>query len=109
MCKFNSELVKKLKTLIFFKLNLTKLIYCINTCRVMVFIKAVKCLSFSVALIPLTGCALAIGIIFGSLVKAESFNPDLGNILFNRAMLGFALVETYLVIVIVILGLIYGF
>lgn len=72
----------------------------------LVFIKAVKSLAFATALLPLTGCAVAIGLIFSSLLQAESYSPELSNALFNRAMLGFALVETFLVIVLAIIGLI---
>lgn len=73
----------------------------------MVFIKAVKSLAFAVSLTPLAGCAVAIGLIFGSLLRAESYAPDYSNSLFNRAMLGFALVETFLVVVLGVIGLIY--
>ena len=75
----------------------------------MVFIKAVKCLSFSIALTPLAGCAGGLGYVFGSFLRAVSYNPDLEDILFSHAMLGFALIETFMIVTMLIIGLIYIF
>lgn len=60
-----------------------------------VFVKAIKSLAIAIAALPFAGCAVAVGIIFGALLRAESYAPDMGNVLFTRAMLGFALVETF--------------
>ena len=73
----------------------------------MVFIKAIKSLAFATALLPLGGCAIAIGLIFAGLLRAEAYSPDISIALFNRAMLGFALVETFLVVVLSVIALIY--
>ena len=76
---------------------------------VLVFIKAVKCLSFSLALAPLTGCAMGLGYIFGSFLRAVSYTPDLEDILFSHAMLGFALVESFMIVTMLIIGVVYTF
>jgi len=75
----------------------------------LVFIKAIKSLAFSISLLPITGCAIALGLIFSGLLKAEAYAPDLSISLFNKAMLGFALVELYLIVILVIIGLIFVF
>lgn len=61
----------------------------------MLFIKASKILSLSFVFIPLTGCAIATGLIFASLIKGISYAPDLEEILFNYTTLGFAFVESF--------------
>lgn len=73
----------------------------------LVFVKAIKSLAFATSLLPLGGCAIAIGLIFAALLRAEAYAPDIATSLFNKAMLGFALVETFLVVVLAIVGLIY--
>jgi F0F1-type ATP synthase membrane subunit c/vacuolar-type H+-ATPase subunit K len=75
----------------------------------MIFIKAVKCLSFSISLLPLGGCAVGLGLIFAGFLRAVAYAPDLEDILFSHAMLGFALVESFMVITIAIIVLIYSF
>lgn len=75
----------------------------------MVFIKAVKCLSFSIALTPLIGCAMGLGYVFGSFLRAVSYAPDLEDILFSNAMLGFALIESFMIVTMLIVGLIYTY
>lgn len=66
-----------------------------------------KSLAFATAILPLGGCAVGLGLIFAALLRSESYAPDLGSGLFGRAMLGFALVESFMFIVIATLGLIY--
>ncbi len=61
----------------------------------MLFIKASKILALSFVFIPLTGCAIATGLIFASLIKGISYAPDLEEILFNYTALGFAFVESF--------------
>lgn len=75
----------------------------------LVFIKAMKSIAFSLSLLPLGGCAVAIGLIFAALLRSEAYAPEIANALFTRAMLGFALVETFLIIVLAIVGLIFIF
>jgi F0F1-type ATP synthase membrane subunit c/vacuolar-type H+-ATPase subunit K len=67
---------------------------------VVVFITAVKCMAFTIATIPLGGCALGVGLIFAALLRAEAYSPDLDDVLSNHAMLGFALVESFMLIVV---------
>jgi F0F1-type ATP synthase membrane subunit c/vacuolar-type H+-ATPase subunit K len=76
---------------------------------IMVFVKAIKSMAFATALLPLGGCAIGLGLIFAALLRAESYAPELAGSLFGRAMLGFALIETFLVIVIAVIALIYVF
>jgi F-type H+-transporting ATPase subunit c len=45
------------------------------------------------ATIGLAGAGVGVGIVFGSLILALSFSPDLEKLLFKFAMLGFALTE----------------
>ena len=42
----------------------------------MLFIKASKVLALSFVFIPLTGCAVATGLIFASLIRGISYAPD---------------------------------
>jgi F0F1-type ATP synthase membrane subunit c/vacuolar-type H+-ATPase subunit K len=75
----------------------------------MVFVKAVKCLAFAIALTPLVGCAIGLGLIFGSLLRAAAYAPDYEEILFSHAMLGFALVESFMIIALAVIGMIYTY
>lgn len=74
----------------------------------MIFVKAVKCLSLATALLPLGGCAVGLGLIFGSFLRAVAYSPELEDALFSHAMLGFALVETFMVVTLGTMGLIYS-
>ena len=75
----------------------------------MIFVKAMKSIAFSIATLPLGGCAIAIALIFGSLLRPEAYAPDINASLFNKAMLGFTLVETYLVVIMFVIGIIFIF
>lgn len=44
---------------------------------------------------PLTGCAIATGLVFSALIKGISYAPDVEEILFNYTTLGFAFVESF--------------
>lgn len=61
----------------------------------MLFIKASKILSLGFVFMPLTGCAVATGLIFASLLRGISYAPDLEETLFNYTALGFAFVESF--------------
>lgn len=74
----------------------------------MIFVKAVKCLSLATALLPLGGCAVGLGLIFGSFLRAVAYSPEMEDALFSHAMLGFALVETFMVVTLGTMGLIYS-
>lgn len=52
---------------------------------------------------------MGLGLVFGALLRAEAYAPEMEDILFSHAMLGFALVETFMVVVLAITGLIYGY
>ena len=68
---------------------------------------ALKAVAIAVALLPLGGCAVGIGLIFAALLRSESYAPELASSLFGRAMLSFALVETFLIVVVAGVGFIY--
>jgi len=52
---------------------------------------------------------MGLGYIFGSFLRSVSYTPDLEDILFSHAMLGFALVESFMIVTMLIIGLIYTF
>jgi F0F1-type ATP synthase membrane subunit c/vacuolar-type H+-ATPase subunit K len=45
--------------------------------------------------LPLTGCAVGTGIIFGALLNSLAYAPDREDSLFNYATMGFAFIETF--------------
>jgi len=57
---------------------------------------------------PLLGCALATGIIFAALIQALAYSPEIEEVLFNYASLGFALVETFTFMLFFIAAFIYA-
>lgn len=54
-----------------------------------------KTLASAVCLIPLTGCALGIGIIFSGLLYGLTRNPSAYDIVFGLALLGMSLIELF--------------
>jgi F0F1-type ATP synthase membrane subunit c/vacuolar-type H+-ATPase subunit K len=75
----------------------------------LLFIKAAKVLAFSIAFLPLLGCAIGTGILFAALVKATAYAPETEDSLFNYSMLGFAFIESFAFMLFGIAGLIYSF
>jgi len=73
----------------------------------MLFIKAAKIIALSLVFLPLTGCAIATGFIFASLIRSISYTPDYEEILFNYAALGFAFVESFSFLLFFVAGFIY--
>jgi F0F1-type ATP synthase membrane subunit c/vacuolar-type H+-ATPase subunit K len=73
----------------------------------MLFVKAAKVIALSLVFMPLTGCAIATGMIFASLLKSMSYAPDYEEVLFNNAVLGFAFVETFAFLLFFIAGFIF--
>ena len=61
----------------------------------MLFVKAAKVISVSIAFLPIAGCAIGTGIIFGALVRGISYSPEQEENMFNYAVLGFAFIETF--------------
>lgn len=61
----------------------------------MLFVKSAKILAASLALAPLTGCAMATGTVFGKLLISFSHAPDLQGSLFSYSLLAFAFIETF--------------
>jgi F0F1-type ATP synthase membrane subunit c/vacuolar-type H+-ATPase subunit K len=74
-----------------------------------IFVRAMKSIAFGCAVLPLGGCAVGVGLIFAALMRSESYSPDIAASLFSRAMLGFALVESFMFIILAALGLIFVF
>jgi F0F1-type ATP synthase membrane subunit c/vacuolar-type H+-ATPase subunit K len=68
----------------------------------MLFVKALKALALAHAIGPLVGCALGLGIVFNGFIRAVAYAPDMEDALFSHAMLGFALIESFMVITMVI-------
>ena len=75
----------------------------------MLFVKAPKVVALSLIFMPLTGCAIATGLIFASLLKSISYAPDFEETLFNYASLGFAFVESFAFILFGAAAIIYIF
>lgn len=73
----------------------------------MLFVKSTKVLALSLVFMPLTGCAIATGLIFASLLKSMAYAPDYEEALFNYAALGFAFVESFSFLLIFVAGFIY--
>lgn len=63
--------------------------------RPILFVKASKIIALAVNFLPIAGCAIGTGIIFGSLVKAVAYAPENEDSLFNYATMGFAFIETF--------------
>ena len=61
----------------------------------MLFVKSAKVLALAIVFLPLTGCALATGLIFASLVRGLSYSPEMEETMFNYTALGFAFVESF--------------
>ena len=68
-----------------------------------------KILAFSFSVLPLFGCAVATGFMFSSFIRGVGYSPDLEDTLFSLTMMGFALVETFMVLTFLIVGVIYSF
>jgi len=75
----------------------------------MLFVKAAKVIALSITFLPLTGCAIGTGLIFASLVKSISYAPDSEETLFNYAAIGFGFIETFALMLFVMVGLIFVF
>lgn len=74
---------------------------------IVIFLSALKCLALGLLSLPLGGCAVGVGLIFAALLRAEAYAPELGGLFFIRAMLGFALIETFVIVVVVLVALVF--
>jgi F0F1-type ATP synthase membrane subunit c/vacuolar-type H+-ATPase subunit K len=68
-----------------------------------------RLLSLGILFLPLTGCALATGIIFAALIRGIAYAPDLEDTLFNYTTLGFAFVESFAFLLFIVAVIIFGF
>ena len=75
----------------------------------MIFVKAMKSVAIAHALLPLTGCAVGLGMVFNGFLNAMAYAPDMEDVLFSYAMLGFALIESFMVVTLAMVGLMYSF
>jgi F0F1-type ATP synthase membrane subunit c/vacuolar-type H+-ATPase subunit K len=73
----------------------------------LLFLKALRALALATALAPIGGCAIGLGLVFQSLVRGAAYSPDAEDQLFGHAMLGFALIESFLVIVVGIIVVVF--
>jgi F0F1-type ATP synthase membrane subunit c/vacuolar-type H+-ATPase subunit K len=72
----------------------------------MVFVKASKVMALGFVFLPLTGCAVATGLVFAALIRGVSYAPDLEETMFNYTALGFAFIESFSFLLFFIAGLI---
>lgn len=56
-------------------------------------IESIKIISAAVALLPILGVGIALGLIFGSFNNAVSRNPSIQSSLFGTLIFGFAVTE----------------
>ncbi len=75
----------------------------------MIFVKVAKCTSLAISTTPLGLCAVAVGYLFGSFLDALSYCPDLEDSMFTYTMLGFALIETFMVLIVLVMGAIFTY
>jgi F0F1-type ATP synthase membrane subunit c/vacuolar-type H+-ATPase subunit K len=88
--------------------NFIVLYSAIFLCFTMMFLKAAKSVGMAFATVPLAGCAVGLGLVFGAFLRGTSYSPDMEDTLFSHAMLGFALIETFMVVALGLVGLIYA-
>ena len=74
----------------------------------MLFLRALRALALATAVAPIGGCAVGLGLVFQGLVRGSAYSPDAEDQLFGHAMLGFALIESFMVIVIGIILVVYA-
>lgn len=65
------------------------------------FLKAAKSIALAMTTVPFAGCAIGLGLVFAAFLRATSYAPDLEDTLFSHAMLGFALIESFMVMAVV--------
>ena len=75
----------------------------------LLFLKALKCVALSISVLPLAGCAIATGLIFSNFLAGAAENPDQEDQLFSITMLGFALIETFMLMTFIVIAIIYSF
>lgn len=75
----------------------------------MLFVKSAKILSLGLVFLPFTGCAIATGLVYASLIKAMSYAPDMEDILFGYSTLAFAFIETFALLLFLVAGVIVFF
>ena len=73
----------------------------------MLFLKALKSLALATGTFALGLCAMGVGIVFNGLLRSLAYSPDSEEGLFGYTMIGFALVETFAVLALAVIGLVY--
>lgn len=64
----------------------------------MLLVKAAKCFLFGLGTMPIACGALGTGLIFSASNIALARNPEMSDSLFTNSLIGFALIETFVVI-----------
>ncbi len=75
----------------------------------MVFVKVAKCTALAASTTPLGLCGIAVGYLFGAFLEAVAYCPDIEDNLFTYTMLGFALVETFMVLIVGTMAIVASF
>ena len=73
----------------------------------MIILQAVKYFIWCSCFLPLAFAALATGLLFASYNTAVSKNPDESENLFNTTLMGFALIETFVFIGLILAVIVY--
>lgn len=61
----------------------------------MAFLLGMKTIGAAVCILPLLGCAVGIGCVFGGLLYGICRNPDAYDLAFGSALLGLAMIEVF--------------
>jgi F0F1-type ATP synthase membrane subunit c/vacuolar-type H+-ATPase subunit K len=75
----------------------------------LLFVKAAKVISLSITFLPLTGCAIATGLVFSALVRGIAYSPEQEDVLFNYTTLGFAFIESFAFMLFLVAAIILSF
>lgn len=73
----------------------------------MLFLKALKALALTTGTMAFGFCAIGVGLVFNSLLRSLAYSPENEEGLFGYALIGFALIETFGVLTLGVMGLVY--
>lgn len=71
------------------------------------FLIGMKVFGAAICIVPLGGCALGIGLVFGGLLYGICRNPDAYDMAFGAALLGLAMIEVFAFLSLISAGTIY--
>ncbi len=75
--------------------------------RIVAFLVGMKVVGAALCVLPLGGCALGIGLVFGGLLYGVCRNPDAYDLAFGAALLGLAMIEVFAFLCIIAAGGVY--